>query len=485
MVAKRDLLILIWGRLLTAGLGLITVKAVTTYLTPLEYGQFAMLVVIQSFCGLFLVNPLGMYLNRHTHEWWEDGTLISRLGNYKWYILCVSGIGCAVGIGLSKESLLFQVIATGFALIVMVNGITWNSTWVPLLNMVGLRSQSVRWALLTSVFVLLFPITICLFFPTGLGWFTGQAFGYSLGAYFARRSFLRISLTRSIKLKNVNFDWKDICIYCFPLALGTGFMWIQQSGFRLIVEHYWGLASLGYLSVGLMLANQMWSLIESLAQQFLYPLFYKRIANSDVSLKSEAFSDLLNVLIPIYLILAGAFFLAAPYLLKVLASSNYADAGSFFKFGVGIEFFRVVANLISNAAHATKKTQTIVLPYAIGAIVVSILLVITGGLQKDIFFATFCLLIAAFFVLISMWLIMSRQLIVHVERKVWGASFSMACLFLLPTFWLSLPSSWTEVLVVLTFTALTSSLSLYCFIKSSKALQRLVLIDLKSQKRKE
>jgi len=478
--AKRDLLILGGGRFVTAGLGLATVRAVTTYLTPAEYGQFAILVVIQSFCGLFLINPLGMYLNRHTHEWWDDGTLLSRLKSYKWYIFSVSVIGCAVSIGMSKTNLLPQIIATGITVVVMVNAITWNSTWVPLLNMVGLRSQSVRWALVSSVFVLIFPISICLYLPTGLGWFVGQALGYSLGAFLARRSFLRILSVRSSESKDVDFDWKDVSAYCLPLALGTGFMWMQQSGYRLIVEHYWGLSALGYLSVGLMLAGQIWSLVESLAQQFLYPLFYKRIANSDEPLKGEAFSDLLNVLVPIYVILAGAVFLAGPYLLKVLVSSHYAGAGSFFRFGVGIEFCRVVANLLSNAAHVTKRTQTIVLPYAVGAIVSSILLLFTGALQKDIFFAAICLLIAATFVLIVMWVIMSRQIIVHIEQKMWGASFFLTCIFLISAFFLSVPGSWIEVFFVLISIAVISCLALYFFLKANRSLQRLIFIDLKN-----
>ena len=72
-------------------------------------------------------------------------------------------------------------------------------------------------------------------------------------------------------------------------------MWLQLSGYRFLIEGYWGLAQLGFMAVGLQLAGQISALAESLAMQFLYPLFYRRVSLQEE--KNEvvlAFSDLLN-----------------------------------------------------------------------------------------------------------------------------------------------------------------------------------------------
>jgi len=73
----------------------------------------------------------------------------------------------------------------------------------------------------------------------------------------------------------------SILTYCLPLALATGLMWLQLSGYRFLIESYWGLAQLGLMAVGLNLAGQFWSLAESLAMQFLNPLFYRRVSEHE------------------------------------------------------------------------------------------------------------------------------------------------------------------------------------------------------------
>ena len=45
------------GRLAAALMALVTIRAVTTFLTPEQYGALALLIAVQTFCGFFLVNP--------------------------------------------------------------------------------------------------------------------------------------------------------------------------------------------------------------------------------------------------------------------------------------------------------------------------------------------------------------------------------------------------------------------------------------------
>ena len=485
MIVNRDLLIISGGRIATALIGLLTIRAVTTLLSPEQYGQLALLIVVQIFCGLFLVNPIGQHINRHTHEWWDEGSLFSRLSAYKKYIFLVSIIGGFAAIAVSTKLSALHTTLIVLAMLLMVNGGTWNATWIPLLNMVGQRGAAISWALVTSAVGLLVSVVLCIFWPTATNWFIGQAIGFTLGALGAFWSLRHSDLPKQNEKKQPLVTRQTITTYCLPLAVGTGFMWLQLSGYRLVVEHYWGLSLLGFLSVGLSLASQIWGLAESLAQQFLYPFFYRRIAVTDSGLlgdaaSSEALSDLLNVLMPVYVVLIGVTFLGAPYLLKVLVAPQYANAEVFVRLGIVIEFCRVTANVLSNAAQVTKKTRSIILPYAAGALVIFIILII-GQRHLEISSVAISLVFGALLMLSIMWGLMLKQVKFHPDFKIWFIALMTMLMFIVSSYWLPKPSGWFEIILILLVDGLVGLGLLMILLKRSDALQRLQAVNLNTK----
>lgn len=412
LAIKRDLLWVGGGRLISALLALISIRAVTTFLTPEQYGELALLLTVQMFCGLFLVNPVGQHINLHTHAWWDDGSLMARLKSYRRYILVVSLVGLVVVLGMGKQSSLEEVLWSAAAMLVMVVAGTWNATLIPMLNMLGFRAASVGWGVVTVVIGLLASIVLTFWLSVATAWFAGQAIGMLVGALGAR-----YVLRQHLGVSNVAdanwplFDKRVVFSYCLPLALATGLMWVQLSGYRFLIEGYWGLAQLGFLAVGLQLAGQIWSLAESLAMQFLYPLFYRRVTEHENHGAVElAYSDLLNTLVPVYFVLTGCLILAAPYLLKILIASQYQGALTFVMLGAGIELCRVLGNLLSNAAHIKRNTKVLTIPYAVGAIVSLFLICIAGAQQMGISWAAISLLVGAIAMLLAMGLVMYRQI---------------------------------------------------------------------------
>ncbi len=471
---------MVGGRLATALLGLLAIRAVTTFLTPEQYGQLAMLLVVQTFCGLFLVNPVGMHINRHTHEWWDDGSLMSRLRTYKNYILAVSLIGGLATVAVSAHLSMMQIALIVMAMILMVNSGSWNATWIPLLNMVGQRGAAVGWTLVTGVVGLLVSVLLCAVWPVATAWFAGQAIGLAFGAIGAgrvlRASAPAVKNTASLPL----LDRKTIITYCLPLAVGTGFMWLQLSGYRLLVEHYWGLSLLGFLAVGLLLAGQIWALTETFAQQFLTPLFYRRIAQSDSNASSAALSDLMNVLVPVYFVLAGMTFLGAPYLIRLLVAPQYADAEIFVRLGVGIEFCRVAANLLSNAAHVTKSTRAIILPYALGAVVLFAMLAFAGSHRLEVSWVAVSLLCAAVLMLGVMWSAMLSEVRFFLDMRRWLFALLTMVLFAISAHWLERPTNWVDAVLALSVIGLLGGAAVVVLLKGNSALERLLIVDLKS-----
>ena len=412
LAINRDFLWLSGGRLVSALVALISIRVVTTFLTPEQYGELALLISVQMFCGLFLVNPVGQHINLHTHAWWDDGTLIARLKSYRRYVFFVSLVGFVVVLSMVKQSSPEALLWSAIAMFVMVVAGTWNATLIPMLNMLGFRAASVGWGVITVVIGLLASVALTFWISVATAWFLGQAIGMLVGALGAKYV-LQQHLVVMPNLADIRFpllDKRVVFSYCLPLALATGLMWLQLSGYRFLIESYWGLAQLGFLAVGLQLAGQIWSLIESFATQFLYPLFYRRVTEYENHRVVElAYSDLLNTLVPIYFILIGCLVLVAPYLLKILVSEQYQGALVFTVLGAGIELCRVLGNLLSNAAHVKRNTKILTLPYAAGALVSWMSICFAGMQHMEVVWATGGLLLGAGVMLLVMGFVMYQQ----------------------------------------------------------------------------
>lgn len=434
-------MLVVGGRLATAMITLVAIRAVTTYLTPAQYGELALLLTVQMFCGLFLVNPIGQHINLHTHAWWDDGTLAARLASYQKYILAVSLVGGMAVLGMNKQDSVEHLLWAAVAMLAMIIAGTWNATLIPMLNMLGFRAASVFWGIVSAVVALASSIFLVVWLPSATAWFAGQALGMTLGALGAKYAFLRHA-TQQPDIPRPSqspalIDKKVVLSYCLPLALATGLMWIQLSGYRIVIEDYWGLAQLGFLAVGLQVAGQIWGLTETLATQFLYPLFYRRVsAHENKTEVEQAFSDLLNTLVPVYFVLAGLLISCAAYLLKVLVAPQFQGAILFVMLGVGIEMCRVLGNVLSSAAHIRRQTKSLALPYGVGAITTVSLIFLAGTRQMEIAWAGASLLLGAISMLLVMAAVMYQQIKFSIDIVRFSLGGGVMLIMTLVTTWL-------------------------------------------------
>ena len=482
--AKNDLLLLVFGRVATIVLALISMRTVTHFLSPDEYGQLSILFTIQMLCGLFLINPVGQYINLRTHDWWKEKSLFSRLKRYWIYILSVSILGVFILFlvvqYLSIFTSLFGVlIAIGCAIFFG----TWNATLTPMLNMLGFRSTSIFIGVLSVAISLLASIGFTKIYPGPASWLLGQALGYAFGAYFAWKILSKIftqSGQASITHKDLNVVNKGVLFqYCLPLAFATGFMWFQMSGYRFMVEKYWGLASLGFMVLGFQIASQVWGLVESLATQYLYPLFFKRVAGgSATDLALEPFSDLLNTLIPVYFVVNGALILSANALVKLLVADAYFNAIKFVLFGAGIEMCRTTVNLLANAAHVNRKTQSLGIPYMAGSISTIVCLYFCAQWNLDISWACISVFGGGVITLILMWIYMRKEIAFLVDCPRWlFATFFMVSMGVVSQFMPGVKTIF-EALLHLAVTALISFVFLLLLLNNNPSLVRLTATKL-------
>lgn len=464
----------------------------TSLIEPKDFGIYALLVAFQGLCGLLLINPVGQHINRHTHAWWDDGTLLKRLVGYNRYVIAVSaGIALVVVVWWllypGTDHSITGALLSALAVSAMVYLGTWNGTLVYILNMLGFRSSSVGWMLSSSVIGLGFSSLLAYEYHTGTSWVLGQAVGMAAGAigaglmlrqYQAARKLVELSLDKLPAL----LDRQTILNYCLPLAAATGLMWLQNTGYRFWVGGAWGAADLGLLAVGLSISAQIWAIIETLSMQFLNPYFFRHITEvQSEEQKSAVLSDMVNVMWPIYAVLAGFNVVFASSLLIVLTNERYHAAVTFVLLGVLIEFARCTGNLWSYAAQIERRTTKYILPYALGALIVWGGALGVSAMQGDIKMLAIVLAVSGVVMCAEMVRTMQRMMPVKLDVYRWlaGATVLLICLTVVIIMPLKIQSLFNTILVILVglFVSGGVMLTLLC---RNPALKRLLAVSLRS-----
>lgn len=423
MMPVRELLWLFGGRAIAAGIALLSFRLATELLPPAEFGLFAILTAIQTFCGLLLVNPVGQHINRLTHAWMDNGVLLSRLRPFALYLIAVGTIGGALGwlsVGPPDRA------TAALALILVVIGASWNATAIPMLNMLGARTPAVIWTLVTAVVGLSASLLLASASPSAAMWILGQAIGLLAGAALAMRDLRRrLPRIQSDSSSPPLFSRGHFLTFFLPLGAATGLMWFQLNGYRFIVRDLWGLDSLGQIAAGFVLAAQLWSVLESTAQQIMLPFFYRRSSGAGPEIRAEVLSDLLNVLGPLYLVVMAAAIAASDALLVVLSSPLYAGAGVFLAGGAVMEGTRAIGNLLNNGAQIVDRMSMLWLPYALGGGMNVVLLFAVHAAEGPLWLLAAALPAGALVTLVIIWRRMQKIVPARLDVSRWTVGLLM------------------------------------------------------------
>ncbi|WP_374980281.1 hypothetical protein PSGK_00540 [Pseudomonas solani] len=370
---NRGLLVLAFGRVLQVGIMLASIKLSTHYLTAVEIGNLYVIVAITNFFGLFLINPLGQYVNRCTHTWYAAGELVNRLFIYNFYVVGVALLSFCVVSMLPLINVAGEI-NYGFLLLVVpifvyVN--TWNQTLAPTLNMLGHRVVFTALTVASAALaVLLSFFAVILYEPTGIMWVSGQVVSFFLlsivSLFFLIRyvpqSFDVVAMRAAISRESL----LGVVRFALPLAVSILFLWMQGQSYRFVIERFVGLEFLGYFGVGFAIAIAISSSVESLIMQWISPVLYRSMENPEKF--SGYFSALINRILPLYFILAIFVSFLSVHFMVVLVGEKYSQSYVFLVFGIWAEFFRVATNLLATVAHSKMHTRKLVVPYAVGGI---------------------------------------------------------------------------------------------------------------------
>ncbi len=494
MESRRDFLIVFGGRLTSALIAIVSLRIMTALLSPKDYGIYALLVTFQTFAGFFLISPVGQHINRHTHAWWDEGTLLQRLTRFNHYL---AGVSIIISLSVmiwwhqsqvnAGDDYLLLAMAAGFSVGAVVYLGTWNLTLVPILNLLGFRARSVVWTITATVIGILFSILFVLQYHNAVAWLFGQAFGAALGGAGAWLFLRRYQADRGATLHRSDLpvfllDKQTILKFCLPLSVATGFMWLQNTGYRFVVGGVWGVTELGILVVGLGISTQLWAIIESLAMQFLGPYLYRHITDSKSDAQyGQALSDYMNTLVPVYAIFAGFNAICGAAVLNVLTDKRYHVAAPFVLFGAMIEFARSTTNVWSQAAQAKRRTTRVMLPYGLGAAVVWLGAVGAAHFKTGLIGLSFVLVVAGLVTCVTMILIMQRWLPISISVPRWAVGLGvMAACFAIAIVAPYKPAGLYQNLAMLMSGGVVASLFVAVLLWRNSALTRLLSVSLRS-----
>jgi len=438
---NKDLIIIIGGRVLQILIMLLSIRLLTSLLSPEEVGNYYLAVTILAFFNLVLLNPPGTYFSRHLLEWQRSQNLLNAISVFVLWMSIVAVISIlinAVLFDMTNYSEKFnQEIFTLFILIAIVIS-TAHRNLIYGSNIMGFRKEFVMFLIITLLIGLIISSSLVYFYKkSSLYWLYGIIISEALMLYFVLRFFIQGNSLDFKKIKaTINKDRiKKILMFTAPIGVTTFLMWGQNMSYRFIVDYKYSAEALGYIAVGLGISSAVFSSIEAIAMQYFNPVFLKDILDATKEQRAKAWTKMASLVIPIYILALAFTITMSEQLISILVDSKFHDSYRYAMVGASIEFFRVITNLLNNVSQSEYKTTYTIMPYAIG-FVVALCTLITFDFSDNIIMIPVVLSFAYLLVCIVMYFQMKKLLNVKLEvnfLKVLTLSIPFYLIFFLPS----------------------------------------------------
>ncbi len=336
-------------------------------------GRLSLITAATTFFALFLVNPVGMFINRRFHAWDALGRAKYYLKLHWIYLLIVSVVAAASLAALNKIHAFGFQFNTAWLLVLVCGSLlfnTINQTAIPSLNMLEFRGRFVTLTLATigaglvSSFLL-----VRAFEPKAEYWLLGLLIGQAVFAVIGVTVFFD-KLKPPVTVPTPTRAHLSLLFsFAWPVAISVGFNWLQTQGYRFFVADSLGLVALGLFVTGYGISAGLMAAFESVLTTYFQPKFYKRVSNNDMAEQSLAWNKYAGAILPSLMLVTFLLAGLAPELTRFMVGPAYQSASQFVVWGVLAEGARVVAGVYSMSAHAKMKTRLLLLPNLLGAVI--------------------------------------------------------------------------------------------------------------------
>ena len=365
---------IIFGRAAQFLLALAMMRVATTLLSPEEMGRVSLVLTTTAFFACFLINPVGMFINRRLHVWQASKVARHYLTVYVIYLLSVA-LFAAISVSLFYVMGLVNFgISIGWLLFLVCGSLlfsTINHTVIPSLNFLGHSGR----------FVLLSVATIAASFtcaallvqmvqPSTEYWLLGQLLGQTfIGAIGVKVLFMRLQPTRifdappAIHRRHLH----TLFSFAWPVAIAAGLGWVQGQGYRYLMEEQLGLAQLGLFVAGYGISAGMIAGFESVLTTYFQPRLYRDASMEHPARQAQAWQRYSAAVIPSLILTVALVVMLAPELTRIFLGENFQSARDYVVWGAVAEAARVLTGVYSLIAHVYMRTHWLILPSVIGA----------------------------------------------------------------------------------------------------------------------
>ena len=348
-------------------------RLATGYLPPEEMGRLSLITAATAFFALFLVNPVGMFINRRFHAWDALGRARYYL-KLHWSYLLIVGLVAATSLAALNRVHAFGFQFNTVWLLILVCGSllfnTVNQTAIPLLNLLEFRGRFVALTLATIASGLLSSwLLVRAFEPIAEYWLLGLLIGQAVFAVIGVKLFFDKLQPETPVQAPSSAHLTLLFHFAWPVAISVGLNWLQTQGYRFFVADSLGLEALGLFVAGYGISAGLMAAFESVLTTYFQPKFYKSVSNNDRAEQSLAWNRYAGAILPSLMLVTFLLAGLAPELTRFMVGPAYQSASQYVVWGVLAEGARVLAGVYSMSAHAKMKTRLLLLPNLLGAVI--------------------------------------------------------------------------------------------------------------------
>ena len=468
---KKDIITLVVGKVLQIIIALVSIKLLTEVLSTQEVGNYYLLLTVLTFFNFTFLNPLGQYYGRHVISWEASKNLLNATN-----VLIILRV-LAVFVSLPFAYGIFEYFGynkyytlSEFLLFIFISLIA--GTYLVLLSVVntlGERIKFIKYLILTLSFGLLLSLAIVFFIDkSAMAWLYGIAISQLVFIIIVYKYLKRDNQFSWVKIRtSINKEYiKKVSYFIIPITITLFLQWGQNVSYRFIIEAKYSIEILASIAVGFSVSGAIFSAVEGLVAQYFNPIYLRQITNASKEERTMAWNKLANYIIPIYVLLTVFIVALAPYIVQILVAEKFYDAYIYTMFGAGIEFFRACVNIVYMVSQSEVKTNTTILPYAIGFFIsIGILYLIDFS---HILWAIPIVLIGAYSIILCILFVNMKKLLpIQLDWSSIGKAFALSLPFGLVHF-LEVQYSMIMVLAIVTIAGIYFLMGLYILKKKKQ-----------------
>lgn len=350
-------------------------RVATTLLAPEEMGRMSLVMTTTAFFALFLINPVGMFINRRLHAWQTSGTIRHYLTRYWGYLIMVAAVSAVSMVFLQMAGAIGFGMTAGWLLLLVCGSLlfnTVNQTVIPSLNLLGYSGWFVSLTVATVALGFVCATLLSwLIQPTAEYWLLGLLSGQTILAAIGAKVFFSRAMTGGKAVSPPKIHAKHLRAlfgFAWPVAVAVGFGWVQSQGYRYLVEGSLGLAPLGLFVAGYGISAGMIAGFESVLTTYFQPRLYRNVSTDDPAGRTQSWREYAAAITPSLLLTVAFVVILAPELTRIFLGNDFQSAVDYVVWGALAEAARVLIGAYSLVAHVHMRTRWLILPNLIGAV---------------------------------------------------------------------------------------------------------------------